>query len=42
MSGERGDRLDVKTRRRGALTRAEAAKRGRAVTGHGVHGHGML
>jgi hypothetical protein len=41
-SGERGDRLGVKTRRRGALTRAEAVKRGRAAMGRGALGHGTL
>jgi hypothetical protein len=37
-----GSRLGVKTRRCGALTRAEAAKRGRAATGRGAFGHGKL
>jgi hypothetical protein len=41
-SGERGDRLGVKTRRRGALTRVEAVNRGRTAMGRGMLGHGTL
>jgi hypothetical protein len=41
-SGERIDRLGVKTRRHGALTPLEAAKHGRAAMGRGALGHETL